>query len=153
MESPSHYLAPADPVVLSAVSSVLISPNRVREDCSSVTLDVYPVYEVSLDTMGYVPANAPVTPPSSEVSLPPLESLPPGAPVSLSGVVACDITLLDCSVDLSLFAIPLLPLLDGMLLVPVMASDQPSTSTRARPGGSSVPVLLPLNRLVPGGAF
>ena len=43
VESPAQ----AEPVVLSAVSSVLISPNRVREDCSSVSLDVYPVYEVS----------------------------------------------------------------------------------------------------------
>ena len=46
VELPLHYQAPAEPVVLSAVSSVLISPNRVREDCSSATLDVYPVYEV-----------------------------------------------------------------------------------------------------------
>ena len=79
VESPSHYPSPTDPVVLSAVSSMLISPNRVWEDCSSVTLDVYPVYEVSPDTMCWVPANAPVMPPSSKVSLP-----PPGAPMSLS---------------------------------------------------------------------
>ena len=43
VESPAQ----AEPVVLSAVSSVLISPNRVWEDCYSVSLDVYPVYEVS----------------------------------------------------------------------------------------------------------
>ena len=96
-----------------------------------MTLDVYPVYEVSPDSTGYVPVTTPVTPPSSEVLLlpPAPESLPPGAPVSLNGVVACDITLLNRSADLSLLAIPLLPLPDGMLLVPVMASDQPSTST------------------------
>ena len=47
VESPSHYPAQAEPVELSAVSSVLISPHRVREDCSSVSFDVYPVYEVS----------------------------------------------------------------------------------------------------------
>ena len=131
VESQSHYPAPADPVVLSAVSSMLISHNRVLEDCSSVTLDVYPVYEMSPDTTDYLPASAPVTPPAYEVSLPPpaLESLPPGAPLSLSGVVACDITLLDRSVYLSHLAISLFPLPDGMLLVPVMASDQPFTST------------------------
>ena len=32
LESPSHYSIPTAPVELSAVSSVLISPNRVRED-------------------------------------------------------------------------------------------------------------------------
>ena len=87
VESPSHYQAPAEHIVLSAVSSVLISPNRVQEDCSSTTLDVYPVYEVSQDTTGYVPATTPVTPPSSEVLSPPPdpESLPMGGPVSLTG--------------------------------------------------------------------
>ena len=75
--------------MLSAVSSVQISPNRVQEDCSSVTLDVYPVYEVSPNTTGYVPATALVTPPSSEVSLPhpAPESLPPGVARGISGIL------------------------------------------------------------------
>ena len=68
VESPSHYPALAEPVELSAVSSVLISPNRDREDCSSVSLDVYPVYEVSPDTTGCVPSTAPGGPTSSAVS-------------------------------------------------------------------------------------
>ena len=51
-----------------------------------------------------------------------------GAPVWLNGVVACNITLLDRDTDLSRLAIPLLPLPDGLLLVQVTASDQPSTS-------------------------
>ena len=50
MESPSRYPAPAVPVVLSAVSSEQVSPGRDREVSSSVTLDVFPVYENSLDT-------------------------------------------------------------------------------------------------------
>ena len=62
VESPSHYPAPAEPVELLAISSVLISPNRVREDCSSVSLDVYLVYEVSPDTTGYIPSTAPGRP-------------------------------------------------------------------------------------------
>ena len=135
VESPSHYQAPTEPIVLSAISSVPISPNRVREDCSSITLDVYPVYEVSPDTTGYVPATRPVMLPSSEVCFVAYSrsgaspsGTPPPPPVSLNGVVACDITLLDRSTDLSLLAIPLLPLPDGLLLVPVTASDQPSTS-------------------------
>ena len=49
--------------------------------------------------------------------------------MSLDGVVACDITLLDHNTDLSLIAIPLLLLPDGLLLVLVTASEQPSTST------------------------
>ena len=56
-------------VVLSAISSVRISPNQVQVDCSSETL-VYPVYQVSPDTSGYVPATAPVMPPSSDDLLP-----------------------------------------------------------------------------------
>ena len=50
-----------------------------------MTFDVHPVYEVSPDTTGYVPATTPVTPPSSEVSLPPPA---PESPVSLNGVVS-----------------------------------------------------------------
>ena len=113
---------------LSCCLVYLTPPNWVQEDCSSATLDVYPVYKVSPDTTGYIPANTPVTPPSSEVLLPPPdpESLPLGALVSLNGVVACDITLVDHNTDLSL---PLLPLPDGLLIVPVTASEQPSTST------------------------
>ena len=126
VESPSQYPAPAEPVELSAVSSVLISPNQVREDCSSV-LDVYPVYEVSPDTMGYIPSMAPGGPTSSAVSLPPsdLESLPP---VAVDGVIAYDLNLLDPGTDLSLLAFPLFPLPAGMLLVPLLPSDLPSTS-------------------------
>ena len=94
VESPSHYPAPADPVDSSAVSSVLISPKWFRDDCSSVTLEEYLVYEVSPNTTGYAPTITLATSPPSEVSLPPLvlDSLPLGAPVSLGGVVACDIT-------------------------------------------------------------
>ena len=40
VEYPSHYPTPDEPVVLSAVSSVLISPNSAREDCVSVTAGV-----------------------------------------------------------------------------------------------------------------
>ena len=97
VESPSHYTTPDEPVMLSATSSVLISPNRVLEDCVSVTLDAYPVFEVSPDTTGYVPATPPVPPPSPEVSFPPpaQASFLPGAPVSVDGMI---------------LAIPLLPL-------------------------------------------
>ena len=96
--SPSHFPAPAEP--LSAVSSVLISPNRVQEDVSS---DVYPIYEVSPDTTGYVPSTAPGGPMSSAVSLP-LSDPESLLPVAVDGVIACDLNLLDPGTDLSLLA-------------------------------------------------
>ena len=86
---------------------MLISPNWVREVCSSVSLDVYPVYEVSPDTTGVVPSTAP-------------ESFPLAAPVAVDGVLACDLNLLDRGTDLSLLAIPLFPLPTGMLLVSLL---------------------------------
>ena len=127
VESPSHYPALAEPVELSAVSSVLIYPNRVREDCSSVSLDAYPVNEVSPDTMGYVPSTAPGGPTSSAVSLPlsDPESLPP---VAVDGVIACDRNLLDPGTDFSLLAFPIFPMPAGTVLMPLLPSDQPSTS-------------------------
>ena len=84
--SPSHYPTPEEPDVLSAESSVLISPNRVREDCTSVTAEVYPVFEVSPDTTGSVLTSMPVPPSSPMVSLPPPPPTfsPVGAPLSLS---------------------------------------------------------------------
>ena len=69
--SPSHYPTPEEPVVLSAASSMVISPNRVREDCVSVTAEVYPVFEVSPDTTGSVLTSPPVPPSLPMVSLPP----------------------------------------------------------------------------------
>ena len=87
VESPSHYPTPDEPVMLSAVSSVLISPNRFREDCVSVTAEVYPVFEVSPDTTGSVLTTPPAPPSSPTVSLPPPVPAfsPPGAPISLDG--------------------------------------------------------------------
>ena len=147
VESPSHYPTPAEPVVLSAVSSVQISPNRVREDCSSVTLDVYPVYEVSTNTTYYVPTISPVTPQIPEGSLlpPGPESLPLGAPASLDSLLAYDITLLDRDTDLSLLAVPLLPLPDDLLLLPVIASEHPQPLRNGRRRRNCFPLLLLLH--------
>ena len=59
VESPSHYPTPDEPVMLSAASSVLISPKRFREDYVSVTAEVYPVFEMSPDTTGSVLTSPP----------------------------------------------------------------------------------------------
>ena len=103
-----------------------------------MSLNVYPVYEVSPDTTGYVPSMAPGGGGGGGGrDLHRLQSrcLPP---VAVDGVLACDLNLLDPGTDLSLLAIPLFPLPAGMLLVPLLPSDQPSTWPR---GGSSGPGL------------
>ena len=81
VESPSHYEAPAVPVnisaliesvvqqsQISALSSVQLFPNRMREDYSYATMDVFPVFQVSPETDGYLPAMSPVTPPVTDFS-------------------------------------------------------------------------------------
>ena len=56
------------------------------------------------------------------------ESLPLGAHASLDSLLAYDITRLYCDTVLPLLVVPLLPLLDNLLHLPVMASEQPSNS-------------------------
>ena len=116
VESPSHYGAPDVPVdvpalldtvacmsQVSAFSSVLLSPNRVREDCTSMTADVFPIYQVSPDTTGYQPATSPVTPPIPK---------PPGATGSFDSLIGLD--LLDQETDFSCLSAPLLAFPDDL---------------------------------------
>ena len=71
---------------ISALSFVPMSANRVRVAYTYDTLDVFPVFQVSLDATEYLLTTSPVTPPELE-SLPTSpfppdpESLPPGATV------------------------------------------------------------------------
>ena len=73
VESPSHYEVPDVPVAasalfdtvahmsqVSALSSVLLSPKQVREDCTPGTTDVFPIYQVSPDNTGYYPRRHPL---------------------------------------------------------------------------------------------
>ena len=109
VESPSHYEAPAVPVVilelldsvvqmsqLSALSYVQLSPDRVHEDCTSESVDVFPVYQVSPDNTGYLPATSPVTPPipgslpTSPIPRGP-DSLPPGTTGSFDSLLGYDL--------------------------------------------------------------
>ena len=125
MESPSRYLDPAVPSVHSAVSSyVRVSSGQDREVSFAATLDVFPVYEQSPDMSYYVSATSPVTPLSSELPLLDPESLPLRAPASLDRLVTNDITLLDHDADLSLLAVPLLPLPDDRQLLPDIALER-----------------------------
>ena len=132
-ESPSHYGAPDVPMAIlalfdtvacmsqvSALSSVLLSPNRVSEDCTSMTANVFPIYQVSLDTIGYQPTTSAVTPPIPE---------PPGATGSFDSIIGLD--LLDQETDFSCLSAPLLVLPDDLLLIPVL--DSRSTSPVHQP--------------------
>ena len=70
VESPTQYEAPVESVdvspaadkqllplesQVSLISSVQLSPNRVREDFTYDTLDVLPVFQVSQETMNIFP--------------------------------------------------------------------------------------------------
>ena len=115
LESPSHYPTPAAPVDLSAVSCVLISPNRVRQDYSSGSLDADPVFEVSPDTAGFVHTTVPT---GAESCL----------PLMMDGTMSYNLGLVDPESDVSLVMIPVYSMPAGMVLMPVPPSDQPSSS-------------------------
>ena len=53
---------------MSRLSSVQLSPNRVREDFDFDTLEVFPMFPVSTITDAYLPCISPVSSPSSPVS-------------------------------------------------------------------------------------
>ena len=76
------------------LSSVQLSPNRMREDYTYDNVDVFPVFQVSTDTAKYLPATSPVTPPDTGSLLtspipPGPDSLPPGATGSFDSLVGC----------------------------------------------------------------
>ena len=93
---PVNISALVDSVVqlsqISALPSVQLSPNRACEDYSFDTLDVFPIFQVSPETDGYLPATSPVTPPDPR-NLPTSPdtlargSLPPGATWSLDSLI------------------------------------------------------------------
>ena len=47
----------------SALSSGQLSPNGEREDWTSETVDVFPIYQAFPDNAEYYPVTSPVTPP------------------------------------------------------------------------------------------
>ena len=116
LQSPSHYSTPAVPVDLSAISSILISPNRVRTDYSSGSLDVDPVFEVSPDTTCLLRAVVPAAP--AAVSLPP-SGAESGLPLRLDGTMSYNLGLVDLGSDVPLVTIPIYPLPVEMVLMPV----------------------------------
>ena len=71
---------------ISALSSVQLSPNRVREDYTYDTVDVFLVFQVSPDTAKYIPAMSPVTPPGTRSVL--TSPIPPGPDSMLPAIIA-----------------------------------------------------------------
>ena len=140
MESPSHNEAPAVPVnilalvesvvqlsQISAFSSVQLSPKRMREDYSYDTIDVFPVFQVTPEIDGYLPATSLVTPPvSGNLPTSPAtwgpDSLPPGATGSLNSLIGGLVmswSLIEQTTDLSRLSLPFIPLADDLLLLPL----------------------------------
>ena len=79
------------------------------------TRDVFPSYPMSPEYSYYVPATSPVTTDVPHTS----EYLSPGSPVAMDRILAeqGDL-LLDCSSDLPMFPLPLLPLPTSIVLPP-----------------------------------
>ena len=131
---------------MSALPSVQFSPNREREDWTSETVDVFPVYQVSPNNTGYSPETSPVMPPlpgcflTSQIS-PGLDFPPPGATGSFDSLLVDD--LLNQTTDLLHLSPPLLPLPDDLLLF---------TCVSATRGAVCLDCLFPTG-LVPGGTL
>ena len=149
VESPSHYEVQAVPVIISAfvesvvqlsqmsaLSSVQLSPNRVRKNDIYVTMNVFPVFQVSSEIDNYLPATSPVTlPVSGELPTSPAtlfsDSLPPGATGLLDSLIGGPVmsrSLIEQATDLSRFLPPLIPLPDDLLLLPMLVPLRPSSS-------------------------
>ena len=127
---------------VSGLSSIQLSPNRVCEHFSCVTVDVFPVYQVSPDITGYLPATSPVTPPVPE-SLPtsPVhlgsDSLSPGTTGSFDSLVGCR-SLIEQEPDLSCLSPLLVPLPDSLILLPMPVPIPPQQLPVCQSPGESL---------------
>ena len=106
---------------VSHLSSVQLSPNRVREDLDYTTLNVFPMFTVSPRTDRYLPCVSPVTSPSSPVSLAALTvgSLLDEATGSFDSNIGSPVTWLsitDHTANIHLYSEPLIPLPDAIHL-------------------------------------
>ena len=135
IESPTSYDAPVAALDMATVaewletrnpqesqvshlSSVQLSPNRVREDFDLGTLDVFPVFAAPLETNGYLPRISPVSSPGSPVA-PAVSSLldeVTGSYHSTIGSPATSLSITDHAANLHLLSEPLIPLPDAVFL-------------------------------------
>ena len=113
-----------------------LSPKRVREDFSYDTMDVFPVFQVSPEIDGYLPATSPVTPPvSRELPTSPAtlgsDSLLPEVTGSLDSLIGDPVmsrSLIEQATNLSRLSPPLIPLPDDLLLLPLPVPLRPQSS-------------------------
>ena len=105
---------------VSVLSSVQLSPNRVREDFIYDTMDVFPVFQVSQKANEYLPDTSSVTSPDAR-SIPSSPVIPAsgsllneatGSFESIVGSPVMSLSITDYAADLSLLSEPLIPLLD-----------------------------------------
>ena len=110
------------------------------------------MFQVSPDTAEYLPATSPVTPPvtgslPTSPTPPDTDSLPPG----------CDLSLIEQATDLSRLSPPLIPLPDGLLLlptpVPMVTSPSPVRQSPREPLASVVSSPMDLSREGPFDAY
>ena len=100
---------------MSQLSSVQLSPNRVRLDFDIDMMDVFPVFPVLPSTDRYLPLVSPV----SSLGAPAAGSLPDVAAAlfdSTIGSLATSLSSIDHAVNLQLLSPPLIPLPDTVLL-------------------------------------
>ena len=166
VESPTQYKAPVESLdvspaadrqliplesQVSLISSVQLSPNRVRENFAYNTLDVFPVFQVSQEDDGYFPDMSPVTSldarsiPSSPVALAPGSLLNEVTRLfdSIVRIPVTSLSITDYAVDLSLLSEPLIHLLDELLLLPVPVPMRPQPSPGVQPPFGSIASVVP----------
>ena len=152
----SARMSPCSPpevsLVQSADSSVAISPNRVRSDNSPDILDAEPVFEVSLDTSGFLMRllGAAVQAP---VSCLPLQ---PGSQSDCDPVLGESVAF-TLSGPLPPMTFPVYPLPSGLAVLPVPPSAQTvlASAVSSRPDSwfSSVPRAYDVSREGPFDAY
>ena len=91
---------------MSHLSSVQLSPNRVREDFDFDPLDVFPMFPVSPRSDGYLPRVSPVTSPSSPAAGSLLDDAT-GSYHSNIGSPATSLSITDHAANLQLLSEPL----------------------------------------------
>ena len=123
---------------VSVLSSVQLSPNRVRENVTYDTLDIFPVFQ---DNPRYFDDTSPVMSPdsrnipSSPVALAPssLSNEVTGLFDSIVGSPVVSLSITDFAVDLTLLSESLMPLPDELLLLPLPVPVRPQVSPGGQP--------------------
>ena len=119
-----NYVPPVAPVTLTAESSAPISPNRVRSDCTSGTLDAGPVFDVSQDTAGFLLRAGDTARQALPICSPAPLGTTSDCPPQLGEAVAFKLSRAVQGLDDPVMSFPVYPLPFGMVLMPVSCSSQ-----------------------------